>query len=277
MQNYFYQQAGSIPQLGYFRMNLNKMGKLLLVLNIYYVYNTPIEVLNFHVPIVPLQFRICLNKSMSRTRPISVVIADTAFIVRKGLKAMIAENPSFQFVTEAENAESLVQALDTHHPDVLIVDHCCDDCFSIGFIEEIKHRFPEVHILVISHEKTLEEINSVIGIGIHNYLLKDCDETEITEAIVSCASGEQYYCGQILDVLLEKDQEEASNCATGTISEREKDIVRELVKGKRPKEIAELLNISHYTVTTHRKNIYKKLGINHSYELARFALKTGIQ
>ncbi|MFN5251015.1 MAG: LuxR C-terminal-related transcriptional regulator [Bacteroidota bacterium] len=258
-------------------MNLNKRRNVSWGLGIQHPENTTIGVLNFEVPIVPLQFRICLNKSMSRNRPISVVIADTAFIVRKGLKAMIAENPQFQFITEAENDEILIEALDTHHPDVLIVDHCCDDCFSIGFIEEIKNRFPEVHILVISHEKTLEEINSVIGIGIHNYLLKDCDETEITEAIVSCAQGEQYYCGQILDVLLEKENDEATQCATGTISEREKDIVRELVKGKRPKEIAELLNISHYTVTTHRKNIYKKLGINHSYELARFALKTGIQ
>ncbi len=214
---------------------------------------------------------------MSKAAPIRVVIADTAYIIRKGLKGLISENPEFKFLAEVDNAEKLLHTLETDKPDVLIVDHCCDDCFSLQFIHQVKQQFPSVHILVISHEKSVEEITQVIGIGINNYLLKDCDEKEITEAIESCARGDQYYCGQILDVLLEKENNDPLNCAAGPISEREKDIVRELVKGKRPKEIAELLNISHYTVTTHRKNIYKKLGISHSYELARFALKTGIQ
>lgn len=214
---------------------------------------------------------------MPQPKPISVIIADTAFIVRKGLKAMISENPAFNFITEVDSADNLLTALQQHQPDVLIVDHCCDDCFSLAFIQQIKQQFANVHILVISHEKTFEEINQVIGMGINNYLLKDCDEQEITDAIISCAKGEQYFCGQIIDVLLDKENADSDRCATGSISEREKEIVRELVKGKRPKEIADLLNISHYTVTTHRKNIYKKLGISHSYELARFALKTGIQ
>jgi DNA-binding NarL/FixJ family response regulator len=213
---------------------------------------------------------------MSATKPITVSIADTAYIVRKGLKSLISENPRFRFVAEASDAENLLAALDQHQPNVLIVDHCCDDCFSLEFIDKVKKEYPEVHILVISHEKSLEEINQVMGLGINNYLLKDCDEKEITEAIVSCAKGEQYFCGQIVDVLLEKENAGTEHCETGTITEREMDIVRELVAGKKPKEIADQLNISHYTVTTHRKNIYKKLGIHHSYELARFALKIGI-
>jgi DNA-binding NarL/FixJ family response regulator len=105
--------------------------------------------------------------------------------------------------------------------------------------------------------------------------LKDCDEKEITEAIISCAKGEQYFCGQIVDMMMEKERN-SLHCETGSISEREADIIRELVAGKKPKEIAEKLHISHFTVTTHRKNIYKKLGISHSFELARFALKVGL-
>lgn len=213
---------------------------------------------------------------MSKAQPISVIVADTAFIIRKGLRTLIKENPDFEYVTEVADANSLDLALKKHNPNVLIVDHCCDDCFSLNVIRKIKIEYPTTNILVISHEKTAEEIKKIIGIGIKNYLLKDCDEKEITDAITCCAKGDKYFCGQIIDVLLEKEISIKEHCETGGISERELEIIAQLVSGKRPKEIADILYISHFTVNTHKKNIYRKLGINHSYELAKYAIKTGL-
>lgn len=209
-------------------------------------------------------------------KPIRVIIADTAFLIRKGLRTLIKENPDFEYVTEVIDTKGLNAALKKQLPDVLIVDHCCDDCFSLKVITNVKKEYPALNILVISHEKTADEIKKIIGIGIKNYLLKDCDEQEITDAIASCARGEKYFCGQIIDVLLEKEISGKDHCATGGITEREVEVIRELVSGKRPKEIADVLNISYYTIITHKKNIYKKLGINHSIELAQYALKTGL-
>ncbi len=213
---------------------------------------------------------------MSKQSPIKVIIADTAFLIRKGLRTLIKENDDFEYITEVEDTKSLNAELKKQLPDVLIVDHCCDDCFSLKVIHTIKQTHPGLNILVISHEKTAEEIKKIIGIGIKNYLLKDCDEQEITDAIKSCAKGEKYFCGQIIDVLLEKEISIKDHCATGGITEREIDVIKELVSGKRPKEIADSLSISYYTVVTHKKNIYKKLGINHSIELAQYAIKTGL-
>lgn len=213
---------------------------------------------------------------MPQSLPIKIIVADTAFLIRKGLRTLIKEDPRFEYVTEVVNNKSLQQALKKELPDVLIVDHCCDDCFSLNVIKAIRREYPQLHVLVISHEKTADEIKKIIGIGIKNYLLKDCDEQEITEAIISCAKGEKYFCGQIIDVLLEKEISSKDHCMTGSITEREIDVIRELVSGKRPKEIADILNISYYTIVTHKKNIYKKLGINHSIELAQYAVKTGL-
>ena len=213
---------------------------------------------------------------MSKQSPIKVIIADTAFLIRKGLRTLIKENDDFEYVTEVVDAKNLNVALKKQLPDVLIVDHCCDDCFSLKVINTIKQSHPSLNILVISHEKTAEEIKKIIGIGIKNYLLKDCDEQEIIDAIKACANGEKYFCGQIIDVLLEKEISIKDHCATGGITEREIDVIKELVSGKRPKEIADSLSISYYTVVTHKKNIYKKLGINHSIELAQYAIKTGL-
>jgi len=213
---------------------------------------------------------------LSKKEPISVIVADTAFIIRKGLRTLIKENPDFEYLTEVSDAKSLDLALKKHSPKVLIVDHCCDDCFSLNVIRKIKIEYPTVNILVISHEKTVEEIKKIIGIGIKNYLLKDCDEKEITDAITCCAKGDKYFCGQIIDVLLEKEISTKEHCETGGITERELEIIKLLVSGKRPKEIADNLHISHFTVSTHKKNIYKKLGIGHNFELAQYALKTGL-
>ncbi len=77
-------------------------------------------------------------------------------------------------------------------------------------------------------------------------------------------------------MLLEKEISIKEHCETGGITEREIEIIKQLVSGKRSKEIAEILHISPFTVNTHKKNIYRKLGINHSYELAQYALKTGL-
>lgn len=213
---------------------------------------------------------------MSTTKPISIIIADTAFLIRKGLRLLLQENSNFKYLSEATTINNLNTELKKHKPDVLIVDHCCDECFSIKNIKEIKQKFPSINILVISQEKSAKEIEKVLEIGIKNYLLKDCDEQEITDAIKCCAKGEKYFCGQIVDILLEKEISNKEHCKTGGITEREIDIISELVAGKRPKEIADHLNISYYTVVTHKKNIYKKLGINHSLELAQYAIKTGI-
>lgn len=221
-------------------------------------------------------FRINLNSDLQQNQPIKVIIADTAFLIRKGLRTLIKENNDFEYVTEVVDNKSLQQVLKKQVPDVLIVDHCCDDCFSLNAIKSIKRDYPTLNILVISHEKTADEIKKIIGIGIKNYLLKDCDEKEITDAIISCSKGEKYFCGQIIDVLLEKEISSKEDCMTGSITEREIDVIKELVSGKRPKEIADVLNISYYTIVTHKKNIYKKLGINHSIELAQYAIKTGL-
>lgn len=213
---------------------------------------------------------------MTQNSPIGVIIADTAFIIRKGLKTLIQEQSRFHFLAEVSDKDSLENALKSSSPEVLIVDHCCDDCFSLEVIEEIKRDHPTLNILVISHEKSIEEIRKVIALGIKNYLLKDCGEKEIIDAISSCAVGDKYFCSQIIDILLEKEISGNEQCETGGITERELEIIKQLVSGRRPKEIAEILFISPYTVNTHKKNIYKKLGISHSYELANYAYRTGL-
>lgn len=213
---------------------------------------------------------------MKSSKPIRVIIADTAFIIRRGLRTLMQENDQFEYVTEVSNPTDLYEALANCQTDVLIIDHCCNDCFSLELIAGVKEKYPKLNLLVISHEKSPEEVRRIINLGVRNYLLKDCDEQEITDAIVACAAGEKYFCGQIIDILLEKELSSDEHCMTGSISGREVDVIRQLVSGKRPKEIALLMNLSYHTIVTHKRNIYSKLGISNTVELAMYAVKTGL-
>ena len=213
---------------------------------------------------------------MKKNGPIKVIIADTSFIIRKGLRALVGDNKKFENAGEAFDAASLQKVVRANPDSVLIVDHCCDDCFSLKVIETIRNENPALNILVISHEKNAEEIKKVISLGIKNYLLKDCDEQEVTDAISACAKGQKYFCGQIIDILLDKELSALEHCVTGSISDREIEVIKELVSGRRPKEIAERMHLSYHTVVTHKRNIYSKLGISNAIELAQYAIKTGL-
>lgn len=213
---------------------------------------------------------------MKNTDPIKIVIADTSFIIRKGLKTLIRENNKFVFIGEASDCESLELVLQKNNSDLLIVEHGEGEMFSSVYIGKIINAYPELKILVISFEKSMEEIKKIINLGIRNYLLKDCGEEEIIDALLACNKGEKYFCRQIIDILLEKELSAKEHCLTGSISDRELEVIKNLVTGKRPKEIAAQMDLSYHTIVTHKRNIYSKLGINNSIELARYAIKTGI-
>jgi len=213
---------------------------------------------------------------MVKPGTINIVIADTAFIVRRGLKTLIEDNAHLACIGEVSSAEGLKSLFREKLPDVLIVDHCCDDCFSVTFIDSIRSTYPTVQILVISHEKSVEQINQILEIGIRNYVLKDCTEKELLDAIYSCAAQKKFFSQEVIDVLLDNEIAQKSPKIAEDLTERETEIIQLLVSGKRPKEVAEILHISLYTVNTHKKNIYRKLGVNHSYELAKYAIQTGL-
>ncbi|PBQ30253.1 hypothetical protein CNR22_00250 [Sphingobacteriaceae bacterium] len=213
---------------------------------------------------------------MKTHKPIRILVANTAFIMRKGLRTLIEETENFIFVGEAEDKASLEVLLSRELANVLVIEHCCEDCFSVDTIQKVKNENPDLNLLVISHEKSAEQIRKIIQTGIQNYLLNDCSEQEITDAIVACAKNQKYFCGQIIDVLLEKELSPDEHCMTGSISDREAEVILKLVSGKRPKEIAELMNLSYHTIVTHKRNIYSKLGISNAIELAQYAIKTGL-
>lgn len=211
---------------------------------------------------------------------IKILTADNSYLIREGFRSIINDNTDFKLAGEVDKAEDLSEKLLLSRPNVLVIDYT-SQFFSIDDLKIISQKFPEVNILAITTPQSKTTISKAIENGVISHLLKDCGKDEIIEAIYSTAKGEKFFCGKILDGVL-KDAStplsvtEGVSCDGVKLSAREIEIIQNVAEGLSNKEIAERLFLSVHTVTTHRKNIMSKVGVNNTAGLVMFAIRQNL-
>ena len=206
----------------------------------------------------------------------SIIVADSQYLIRVGLRHIIEEHPSFRIVSEVINEGQLSEQLKQYLPTIVVLDYNQPDCFSPDTIHKIRAISPKTKVLVISADNDKPTIYQVLESGVSSYLSKQCEEKEIWDAIVATAKGEKFYCTNVLNYLLEKSFPKGSACQRVPLTAREMQIVSLVASGLIAKEIAGKLNLSTHTVYTHRKNIMKKLRIGTTPELVLYAVNEGL-
>ncbi|MCE3260136.1 MAG: two component transcriptional regulator, LuxR family [Bacteroidetes bacterium] len=211
---------------------------------------------------------------------VKVLIADKNFLSRVGLELLVGELKGFELVpTVCGDRHDLVSQLQLSKPNLLITDYT-----SLGInsseLKDIVKKFPRTRFLVITEMLGKNELNKVLNTGITSFLLKDCDKTEILEAINSTIKGEKFVCGKIVSILTAAPEIKSNNsfiksigCDGMSVTDREIDIIRGIAEGLSNKLIADKLKLSTHTVNTHRKNIMNKLGVNNTAGVVMFAVK----
>jgi DNA-binding NarL/FixJ family response regulator len=204
---------------------------------------------------------------------IKIIIADDHRLIRDGIKAMLTRNENFELVGEAESGEQLFDLLKNVIPNVILIDITMPGKNGIEVFTELKKINPNLKfILLTMHEEPEYVIKAVKG-GANGYLLKNLEYEELEKAVLTVAGGGKYFNERISKILLENlysnTEEEALN---GKLTEREQEVLTEIVKGFTTKQIAEKLFISHRTVETHRVNLMKKLDVHNIVELVKIAI-----
>lgn len=209
---------------------------------------------------------------------IKILIADNSFLIREGLRSIITSCSDLKLVGEVEKTEDLSEKILLCNPHVLVIDYT-SPYFSIDDILVISQKFPGVNILAITNPQNRLVISKAIDNGVISHLLKDCGKDEIIEAIFSTAKKQKFFCGKILDTVLKEKEiitSEAVSCDGIKLSSREVEIIQLVAAGMSNKEIAERLFLSVHTITTHRKNIMSKLGVNNTAGLVMFAIRQNL-
>jgi two-component system response regulator NreC len=211
---------------------------------------------------------------------IRVLIADKNFLSRVGLELLVGELKGFELVpTVCGEMQDLQSQLQLSKPNLLITDFT-----SLGIkADELKgliKKFPRTKFLVITEMLSKNDLNKVMASGITSFLLKDCDKSEILEAINSTIKGEKFICGKIASFLTAASEIKTNNsfikslnCDGMAVTEREIEIIQAIAEGLSNKLIADKLSLSTHTVNTHRKNIMSKLGVNNTAGVVMFAVK----
>jgi two-component system response regulator NreC len=206
---------------------------------------------------------------------IKILLADDHTIVRQGLKLILAAHADMQVLGEAANGREAVELAAKLHPDIVLMDVAMPELNGIEATRQMVAANARIRILVLSMHKESVYVREILRAGARGYILKDAIDTELLTAIRSVARGDGYISPAVSGALLNDFR---GNAATpiDLLSPREREVLQLIAEGKTNKEIATRLNLSVYTVDSHRGKVMEKLNLHSTGELVRFAMKQGL-
>ena len=203
---------------------------------------------------------------------IRVIVVDDHPVVRHGLKQIIEGEPDMQVVEQAANAREAVDAVRRTPCDAVILDITLPGVSGIEVLNQLKHDFPDLPVLIMSMHEEEEYAVRVLKAGASGYLMKDSIPAELIKAIRRINKGGRYLSESFSETLML--MREAPNVALHQrLSDRELQIMCMIAQGKALKDIGEALCISDKTVSTYRSRILEKMGMKTNADIIKYTLQ----
>lgn len=202
-----------------------------------------------------------------------ILLADPQDITRAGLMYILAELSDIEVIC-VEDKNAMMTRLSDNPDCVVVMDYTLFDLEGSDELFILGQRFMQTQWLLFSEELSLDFIRLVIAEGNHfSILLKDSVLAEIRAAIVSAVGGRRFICQHITEQLLSPEAETSEQIR---LTKTETEVLKDIALGLTTKEIASKRFSSFHTINTHRKNIFRKLGVNNVHEATKYALRAGL-
>ncbi|HLJ17217.1 MAG TPA: response regulator transcription factor [Bryobacteraceae bacterium] len=211
---------------------------------------------------------------------IRILLADDHTVMRSGLRLLLERQPNLVVVGEASDGRQTVELAEAEDPDVVVMDIAMPNLNGIEAARQIVARNPRVAIAILSMHCDESYVIRSLKAGAKAYLLKDSAEPDLINAILAISRGKSFFSPAISKILMEdymrQLEDRGAEDTYELLTTREREILQLVAEGKTNKEVANLLNLSLYTVETHRTHILQKLGLHSVPELILYAVRKGI-
>lgn len=205
---------------------------------------------------------------------VRILLADDHTLVRAGVRRILEAEPGFQVVGEVSDSAAALEALAAGPVDVLVLDLTMPGLDGFEVLRRARAQWPDLKVLVLTMHADAEYVARAVQDGADGYLLKDSAVQDLVAAIAAVRAGRAYYSPPVQRELSELLRAHAAPPRPmDTLTEREREVLRLVVKGRSTKEIASELDISTRTVETHRANLMRKLNIKSVALLTQFAIR----
>ncbi len=211
---------------------------------------------------------------------IRIILADDHAVMRRGLRLVLEEHKDFQVIGEASDGREAVALVEELKPDLVVLDITMPNMNGIEAARQISEKQAGVSIVVLSMHSDESYVLRALKAGARGYLLKESAESDFFLAIRSVSAGKAFFSPAVSRLLVEdyvrqlqdKDIEDSYELLT----QRERELLQLIAEGKSNKDVANMLNLSLYTVETHRGNLMEKLNLHSVPELILYAVRKGV-
>jgi two-component system response regulator NreC len=209
--------------------------------------------------------------------PIHVMLVDDHAVLRAGLCALLAEQEDIAVVGEADSAEDAITMMPTVQPDIVVMDLGMPGMSAFDAIRQLRADYPQMGLIVLSMHKGNEIVTRALEAGADGYVPKSSAHTDLLRAIHSVHSGRAYLHPSATTALVDAMHNVGdAQILLGTLSDREREVLRWTARGFSSREIGEKLSISGKTVDTYRQRLMQKLNLSHRSEMVDLALRAGM-
>ncbi len=211
---------------------------------------------------------------------VRILVADDHGVVRKGLRLILERHDGLEVIGEAADGREAVRLAEELSPDIVIMDVGMPRLNGIDATAQILHRNPGAGVIILSMHSDEGYIVRALSAGAKGYLLKDSAEEDLIQAVRIVAQGRPFFSPRITQTLLDdyvrQLRQKGLQDSYDLLTEREKEVLQLISEGKSNKEVATILDLSVYTVETHRTNLMQKLNLHNTAEIVLYAVRKKI-